>query len=136
MNSHDQNFIAEKIRTQYIKEESSKLDALVELDKKVKRPAEILAYVTGTLGALVMGSGMSLVMTEIGTALGIAATTVPGIVTGVIGLALVVLNYPLYKRVLAARRKKHTNEILQLSQEITQEAQSNEGPAASENSEN
>ena len=120
MNRNDQNFMVERIRTQYVKEESSKLDALVALNKKVKRPAEILAFVTGTLGALVMGSGMSLVMTEIGAALGLAATTVPGIITGVIGLAIAVLNYPVYKRSLAARRRKYAPEILALSQEIAE----------------
>ena len=123
MNHNDQNFMVEKIRTQYVKEESSKLDALIELDKKVKRPAEILAYIAGSLGALVMGSGMSLVMTEIGAALGLAATMVPGIVTGVIGLAIAVLNYPVYKRFLAARRRKYAPEIFALSQEIAENAE-------------
>ena len=123
MNRNDQNFMVEKIRTQYVKEESSKLDALVALDKKVKRPAEILAYIAGSLGTLVMGSGMSLVMTEIGAALGLAATMVPGIITGVIGLAIAVLNYPVYKRFLAARRRKYAPEILALSQEIAENAE-------------
>lgn len=120
MNCNDQNFMVEKIRTQYLKEESSKLDALIELDKKVKRPADILAYVTGTLGALIMGTGMSLIMTEIGEILGLAATTVPGVIAGVIGLGIAVLNYPLYKRFLAARRQKYAPEILKLSQEIAE----------------
>ena len=120
MNRNDQNFMVEKIRTQYVKQESTKLDALLELDKKVKRPAEILAYITGTVGALVMGTGMSLIMTEIGAVLGLAATTLPGVIAGVIGLAVTVLNYPLYKRFLAARRKKYAPEILKLSQEIAE----------------
>ncbi len=120
MNRNDQNFMVEKIRTQYVKQESTKLDALLELDKRVKRPAEILAYITGTVGALVMGTGMSLIMTEIGAVLGLAATTLPGVIAGVIGLAVTVLNYPLYKRFLAARRKKYAPEILKLSQEIAE----------------
>ena len=118
MNHNDQNFMVEKIRTQYVKEESSKLDALIELDKKVKRPAEILAYIAGSLGALVMGSGMSLVMTEIGAALGLAATMLPGIITGVIGLAIAVLNYPIYKRIMSSRRKKYADKIVKLSDKI------------------
>lgn len=67
MNKNDQEFLIQKIRTQYTEKESTELDALKELDKKVKRPANVFAYIFGSIGAIVMGSGMSLVMTDIGT---------------------------------------------------------------------
>ncbi len=123
MNNNDQNFMVEKIRTQYVKKESSTLDALLKLDKRVKRPADVLAYVTGSVGALIAGSGMSLTMTEIGTTLGLASVMLPGIVIGVVGLAITALNYPIYKRFLAARREKFADEVLRLSEEIAQEVQ-------------
>ena len=61
MNNNTQNYMVEKIRTQYIEKESTELDALRELDAKVKRPANIFAYVFGSISAIIMGSGMSLV---------------------------------------------------------------------------
>ena len=63
MNRNDQEFMVEKIRTQYMEKTPSELDALRELDAKVKRPANVFAYTFGSISAIVMGSGMSLVMT-------------------------------------------------------------------------
>lgn len=41
MNNNDQQFIAQKIRTQYMEKESTELDELKLMDAKVKRPANI-----------------------------------------------------------------------------------------------
>ena len=64
MNQNDKDFLVQKIRTQYTEKEHTQLDALKDLDKKVKRPANVFAYIFGSIGAIIMGSGMSLVMTE------------------------------------------------------------------------
>lgn len=119
MNKNDQQFMAQRIRAQYVEKPSTELDALRALDAKVKRPANVFAYTFGSLGAIVMGSGMSLVMTEIGAVVGIASATVPGIVIGTLGLLMAAVNYPLYKRILGARKKKFRAEILALSDKIT-----------------
>lgn len=119
MNNNSQNYMVEKIRTQYMEKESTELDALRKLDAKVKRPANIFAYVFGSLGAVVMGSGMSLVMTDIGMKIGMTETMVPGIVIGVIGMVMVLANYPIYKKILGSRRKKYADEIIKLSDKIT-----------------
>lgn len=118
MNKNDQQFIAQKIRTQYMEKEPSELDALRELDAKVKRPANIFAYAFGSLSAIIMGAGMSLVMTDIGATLGMASAMVPGIIIGALGMAMATLNYPIYKRFLDSRKKKYGAEILALSDEI------------------
>ena len=118
MNKNDQQFMAEKIRTQYIGKQASELDELRELDAKVKRPANVFAYVFGAISAVIMGCGMSLVMTDIADYIGIENGLVPGIIIGVIGLGLALLNYPLYKAILGARRKKYGKEILDLSEKI------------------
>ena len=118
MNRNDQQFIAQKIRTQYMEKESTELDALRELDAKVKRPANIFAYIFGSIGAVVMGAGMSLVMTDIGATLGITSALVPGIIIGVIGLGMTLLTYPMYKGILNSRKKKYGAEILALSDKI------------------
>ena len=84
----DKEFMVEKIRSQYTEAEHTDLDALKALDAQVKRPANVFGYTYGSAGAVVMGAGMSLVMTDIGTMLGMTETLVPGIAVGVVGLAM------------------------------------------------
>ena len=118
MNRNDQQFIAEKIRTQYMEKASSELDALRELDAKVKRPANVFAYIFGSIAAIVMGAGMSLVMTDIGATLGMQSAMIPGIAIGALGLGMAILTYPMYKGILNSRKKKYGAEILTLSDKI------------------
>ena len=119
MNRNDQQFImAQKIRTQYMEKTPSELDALRELDSKVKRPANVFAYIFGSISAIVMGAGMSLVMTDIGVTIGITSALVPGIAIGALGLGMALLTYPMYKGILNSRKKKYGAEILTLSDKI------------------
>ena len=118
MNRNDQQFMAQKIRTQYMEKTPSELDALRDLDVKVKRPANVFGYTFGSLSAIIMGAGMSLVMTDIGAIIGITAVLVPGIAIGVVGLGMALLTYPLYKGILNSRKKKYGDEILKLSDKI------------------
>ncbi len=118
MNKNDQQFMAQKIRTQYMEKQASELDELRKLDKKVKRPANIFAYIFGSISAIIMGSGMSLVMTDIGSAVGISDPMIPGIVIGVIGMAMAIVNYPIYSSILGSRKKKYSDRILKLSEKI------------------
>lgn len=118
MNKNDQQFMAQKIRTQYMEKQFGELDALRELDAKVKRPANVFSYVFGSFSAIVMGTGMSLVMTDIGAALGIANVMVPGIAIGVAGIVMALINYPIYKKILNSRKKKYGAEIIKLSDKI------------------
>ena len=118
MNRNDQEFIVQKIRTQYTEKESTELDELKALDAKVKRPANGFAYIFGSISAIVMGAGMSLVMTDIGAIVGIQNPMVPGIVIGVAGMVMAILNYPIYKRILGARRKKYAEKIIALSDKL------------------
>ena len=118
MNKNDQQFMAQRIRTQYMEKESTELDELRELDAKVKRPANIFAYVFGSISAVVMGAGMSLVMTDIGAVVGMASAMVPGIDIGVAGLGMALLTYPMYQSILNSRKKKYAGQILTLSEKI------------------
>ena len=68
--------------------------------------------------AIVMGAGMSLVMTDIGAMLGLADTMVPGIAIGIVGMVMALFTYPIHKRMLASRRKKYAPEIIRLSESI------------------
>lgn len=118
MNKNDQNFLIEKIRTQYTEKEVTGLDELKELDKKVKRPANVFAYVFGSISAIIMGSGMSLVMTDIAETIGVQKPMLYGIIIGVVGLIMAIINYPIYKNILASRREKYADKIIELSNAI------------------
>lgn len=118
MNKNDQEFLVQKIRTQYTEKESTELDALRELDAKVKRPANVFAYVFGSISAIIMGAGMSLVMTDIGSAVGISEPLIPGIVIGVVGMVMAIINYPVYKKLLSSRKEKYAQQILALSDKL------------------
>ena len=123
MNKNDQQFMAQKIRTQYMEKDqkSTDLDKLKELDAKVKRPANIFAYIFGSISALVMGSGMSLVMTDIGDKIGMGDAMVPGIVIGVVGMLMAIVNYPIFKKLLGSRKQKYAKDIVELSEKIMEE---------------
>ena len=119
MNRNDQQFMAQKIRAQYVEKEATELDSLRRLDAKVKRPANIFAYIFGSISAIIMGAGMSLIMTDINTTLGLFSNPmIPGIVIGVVGMVLALVNYPIYKGILGNRKKKYGAEILKLSEKI------------------
>ena len=120
MTNNDQKFLVQKIRTQYTEKQHTELDALKALDAKVKRPANIFAYTFGSVSAIIMGSGMSLVMTDIGATIGLASAMIPGIAIGIVGMAMALLTYPIYKRILNMRKKKYAPEILKLSEKIMQ----------------
>jgi len=118
MNKNDQEFLVQKIRSQYTEKENTELDSLRALDAKVKRPANVFAYSFGSISAIIMGTGMSLVMTDIGADIGIADAMVTGVIVGIIGMLMVIANYPIYKRILGSRRKKYADEIMALSDNI------------------
>ena len=115
----DKEFMVEKIRSQYTDKAYSELDALKALDAKVKKPAKVFGYTYGSIGAIIMGAGMSLVMTEIGVMLGMKETLIPGIAVGIVGLILCCTTYPIYKKILNSRKKRYAGKIMELSDRIT-----------------
>ena len=121
MNRNDKSFMVEKIRTKYVEKKDSSLDELRKLDKKVKTPAEVFAYIFGSISALIMGAGMSLVMTDVASLLGLGDMTVPGIAVGVVGMVLAIVNYPIYKGILNSRKKKYSEQVIALSNKILSE---------------
>ena len=118
MNRNDQEYLVQKIRTQYTEKEHTALDELKALDAKVKRPANLFAYIFGSIGAIIMGSGMSLVMTDIGAKLGMTETMVPGIIIGIVGMFMAIINYPIHKSILNRRKKIYSDQIMKLSDKI------------------
>ena len=107
----------ENIRKKYLPKEEDKMEQLRKLHAIPTQKAQAASLAVGIIGALIMGTGMSLAMTEIGVALGSLAMII-GIVVGVVGMVLVALAYPLYNRVLKKQREKIAPEILRLTDEL------------------
>lgn len=105
---------AQNIRESYGERRETDLEKLRRLDEKVKRPADILAYTLGVIGALILGVGMCICMGVLGSSNLFAL----GIVVGVAGIAVVVANYFIYRAVLNSRKKKYSAEVLALSDKI------------------
>lgn len=118
MERNDQQFLAQKIRAQYLEKESTELDTLRTLDRRVRRTPAVFAWIFGSISALIMGSGMSLIMTDIGAQIGLEATLLPGLVLGVFGMLLAIVNYPIHQAFLRHRRRKYADRILQLSERV------------------
>ena len=115
MSKDDKRLVAQKIHGQYVEknEAEKELDKLRKLDAEVKKPANILAYAFGTVGSLIMGTGMCYAMEVIGE-----KKKVSGIALGVIGMLMMCGNYPMYKKILASRKEKYADEIIELSEKI------------------
>ncbi len=110
----------ENIRKKYLPPEENKLERLRKLDRSVYQKAQIWALSLGIIGTLLLGTGMSLFMSELGALLGLSqAVAMPvGICAGLVGMALVALAYPVYNRVLEKERRRIAPEILRLTEEL------------------
>lgn len=109
---------AEQLANEYAPKDTSKVVALRKLDRKAKLPANIFAYTFGIIATLVMGVGMCLSMNVIGS--GSTVSLVIGIIVGIIGIVGVSINYPIYKKLLAAGKQKYAFEIMELAKEISE----------------
>ena len=107
----------QSIRQKYVPKEEDKMDKLRALDARVTQKATMVSIVVGVIGALILGAGMSLIMSDFGKVLGVAAFPV-GIVAGALGIALVALAYPMYHRTLKKEREKIAPQIIQLTDEL------------------
>lgn len=108
------------IRKKYAVQEQTedKMAQLRRLDAGVYSKASSASLVVGIIGALIMGIGMSLVMTDIGEMLGTVLAMIIGISVGIVGIVLVCLAYPIYNRTLKKEREKIAPEILRLTDEL------------------
>lgn len=118
--SAEQRQEIEEIRKKYLPPEQDKMAQLRKLHASVSSKAMTLSLVIGIVGALILGSGMSLIMTDLAASLGIAAgaAMVLGVILGLVGLIMVALAYPVYDRVLKKERARIAPEILRLTDEL------------------
>lgn len=107
------------IRRKYAAPEPDKMARLRALDAGVTRRATGVSITVGVVGTLLLGAGMSLMMSDLGAAAGALAMPL-GLALGVVGLAVLGCAYPLYRRVVRRERAKVAPEILRLTDELLQ----------------
>ncbi len=106
----------EAIKRQYVKveEPTSKLERLRELDAKVKRMPTILALSLGIVGTLIFGTGMTFFLEWI-------KLWYIGIPLSIIGLILISLAMPVYKKMKEKNINQYRDEIISLSDSLLNE---------------
>ena len=107
----------EEIRKAYLPKEEDKMEKLRKLHSIPTQKAQSASIAVGVIGALILGTGMSLCMTDIGAALGTLAMVI-GILIGLAGIILAALAYPIYNRTLRKERERIAPEILRLTDEL------------------
>lgn len=104
-----------KIREKYIPREENKMEQLRQLDASATKPGMITAITLGTISVLILGIGMCCTM------LWADRLFLPGVIIGIVGMVGMVLAYPLYNRITKRRRKELAPEIMQLTEELSQQ---------------
>lgn len=103
-----------KIRDKYVPREENKLDRLRRLDADASKPGTIVSIIMGVIGVMLLGTGMSCTMVWG------ADMFIPGVIIGIIGIAVTAGAYPAYTRITRKRRDKIAPEILRLTEELSQ----------------
>ena len=109
---------AEQLANEYAPKKTSKVVALRKLDAKAKLPATVFTSTLGIVSALVFGVGMCLSMNVIGD--GSTAMMIVGIAVGILGMAGMGANFPIYRKILARGKQKYAYEIIELAREISE----------------
>lgn len=109
-----------RIRQKYQSQEEDGMTRLRKLDASATSKATVIALALGIVGVLILGTGMSLIMTDLTALLGMTgmANMIVGIIAGVLGIIFVALAYPVYSKVLKREREKIAPEIFRLTDEL------------------
>lgn len=105
----------EDIRKKYLPKEEDKLETLKRLDRDAEKPGTMVAIIVGVIGALLLGVGMCCTMVW-GSSMMIF---IFGVMVGLIGIAILSVAYPVYKKITKRQREKIAGQILALSEEIS-----------------
>ena len=111
------------IRKKYTPTEPEDVDNITllrNIDSEVTRKATVRALTAGVMGALLMGTGMSMLMTDISSKAGLDSgiSLLIGIVIGMVGLIIMCVTYPLYNHILERERARVADEVIRLSDEL------------------
>ena len=108
----------QEIRKRYLPQSESKLEELKRLDMKVQNSGMVESLCSGIGGCLVFGLGMCLAMQVIGTGIGMM---ILGILIGLIGMAGLLVAYPVFRAKQKMAKEKFSPRILELTEELYQE---------------
>lgn len=117
-NTFEYNYSADKakeveaIRRKYENPKEDKFEQLKALDRQAERRGQIYSMAIGILGTLILGIGMSMAL------VGEVLFLIPGIIIGIIGMAVLGAAYPIYKKVTKADRDKVAAKVLELADQI------------------
>ena len=78
----------EEIRKAYLPQKEDKMEQLRRLHAIPTKKAQAVSLAIGIIGALILGTGMSLCMTELGASLGNLALIL-GVLVGFVGIAMI-----------------------------------------------
>ena len=101
-----------RIREKYLPPEEDKMTKLIKLDKSAARKGTVTAIIIGIIGTLFLGIGMCCATVWEGSLF------IPGVVLGIIGIALIALADPLYIRITKKERERIAPEIIRLTDEL------------------
>lgn len=111
-----------RIREKYMSapKAEDKMAYLRKLDASVTRTAQIVALIFGIVGAIILGLGMSIIMTDLSEFMGLSndMAMIVGIIIGIFGGALASVAYPIYNVIVKRKRKKIAPEIIRLTDEL------------------
>lgn len=110
--SATQNKEVERIRERYLPKEESKLDALRRLDRRVQSAGTLTGLIVGIVGCLLFGIGMCYGLDVF------AGADIWTLLFCILGAAVMLPAYPIYRRIAHRTKEKLTPEILRLSEEI------------------
>ncbi len=97
----------------YLPKQEDKMEQLRRLDKSATKKGNLVSITVGIVGCLLLGVGMCCTMVWM------ASLFVPGIVIGLVGIALVAATYPLYQYITKKEREKLAPQSLQLAEELS-----------------
>lgn len=109
--SATENREVQEIRNKYLPKEETKLEELKRLDNKVQKSGILEGLTIGIIGCLVFGVGLCFAMEVIGNSIPL------GVVIGIIGAAIMIVAYPVYRHVYNKTRQKLVPRILELTEE-------------------
>ena len=102
----------EAIRKKYVPQETNKMERLRYLDNKVQNAGMTESLCLGIVGLLIFGIAMCFALGTFGSAWW------PAIPIGIVGVAVMLPAYPLYRHLYNKKKEELTPEILALTEEL------------------
>ncbi len=88
----------------------NKLQELINLNKKIKTPPFITAFIMAVVSAFLFGLGLTMILEW--------NIVVWGVIVGVVGILIMLVTYPIYQAILQIRQQKYADNILSIAKEL------------------